>query len=107
MNASSWKNKSTKSTNPSYGLRIIKSFRDSTFTPNRTTWLTVKLYLNNYANNPVVINLSSSFWGTCMELRSKEIGIWFIRNRKAHWKKNHPHQYTLVQRGTSNVFDVS
>lgn len=101
-NASSWKNGNQKSSGAGYGLRIDKKYRDSYF---QKTWSDVILYLPNYSNNPVVIELSPSFWGKCSELRSKEIGIWLINNLRGNWRKRQPYRYTLAQR-RHNEFDV-
>jgi hypothetical protein len=34
--------------------------------------------------------LSDSFWRTCSELRSAEIGRWLLRRRLAPWPKGRP-----------------
>ena len=41
-----------------------------------------------------------SFWnGTCRELISKEIGLWFISNYLASWVKGHPPKLQLEPAG--------
>jgi len=100
-NASSWRNGNSRK--PYYGLRVSKNYRDSNFVGIGNT---VELYLQGYSGNPVKVNLTKSFWSKCLELRSKDIGLWFIYNHKGSWKRKSPHRYTLSQRNNSNIFDI-
>ncbi len=67
-----------------FGLRIPREVRKLLF--NRK-WMSVTLYIEK---KPVEINLTDSFWTTCNELRSKEIGRWLKRHGLDSWPSGNP-----------------
>ena len=103
-NASAWHNGSPNSnTGAGYGLRVDASYAPIIF---QKPWANVELHLNGQIN-PVMINLShSAKSGRCPELRHKGIGLWLISNRNHQWANGQPPRFTLIQRGSLNVFDV-
>jgi len=103
-NASAWHNGSPNlNTGAGYGLRVDASYTPIIF---QKTWANVELHLSGQTN-PVIVNLSrSAKLGRCPELRHKGIGLWFISNSNYQWAKGQPPRFTLIQRGSSNVFDV-
>ena len=72
--ASAWYGGQRLSSGAGYGLRISRIDRDRFF---RTEWSDVTLNLQGSAES-LKVNISTSFWRRCSELRSKEIGHWFL-----------------------------
>lgn len=85
MRATGWSNGRPLSSGAGYGLRISVSDRDRFFRPD---WNHVLLEADG--SRQVVVRLSASFWKTCTELRSAEIGRWLLRRRLAPWQKGAP-----------------
>ena len=76
---------------PKKHMRLFKKHR---------TWLTrhdLVVHLPGVCQ-PLKIRLSLSFWSTCHEMRSAEIGRWMRRRGEAPWPKNRPptYQATLI-----------
>jgi hypothetical protein len=103
-NASAWHNgRPNVQTGAGYGLRIDALFAANIFQQN---WTNVVLYFGG-CQGPVVINLSNSaVSGNCKELRHRGIGQWLHNSGNSQWIHGNPPRFTLVQRGTSNIFDV-
>jgi hypothetical protein len=85
VKAIGWSNGRPLPSGAGYGLRISVSDRDRFFRPN---WNTVSLEVEG--GGKIVGRLSASFWKTCTELRSAEIGRWLLRQRLAPWQKGAP-----------------
>lgn len=91
MLVSGWRkgNPNTK-TGARYGIRLNLGDRDKYF---KKEWDSVTIELDK--RRIVKVNLSSSFWRDCIELRSKWIGKWMIENKVAPWTKYTPPILTL------------
>ena len=74
-----------------YGLRFTTEDRTRHFDPR---WTAVILHLGG--GQTVTTAVSSSFWRTCPELRSAEIGRWFMANGAAPWPKGTPPRVTVT-----------
>ncbi len=97
-----WNNGSYRPTGAGYGIELRAEDRDNYF--NRR-WKKVFLRLEGKLED-IKVNLSESFWNECPELRSKYIGIWLIRNRKAPWQKGRPPK-TIMEFVRGNKFRVN
>jgi hypothetical protein len=85
MRATGWSNGRPLSSGAGYGLRISVSDRDRFF---HSDWDHVLLEVDG--SRQVVVRLSASFWRTCSELRSAEIGRWLLGQRLAPWPRGAP-----------------
>lgn len=77
-------------TGAGYGVRITHRDRDRYFCPE---WPSVTVELDQGAT--IQVNLSSSFWRRCSELRKQEIGKWMLDRGLAPWPKGRPPQMRL------------
>lgn len=68
-----------------YGLRLTAGDRDRNFD---NTWTSVDVELDG--GPTITVDLSPSFWRSCPELRSAEIGQWLIDNGVAPWPLGDP-----------------
>jgi len=68
-----------------YGLRLSPGDRDRNFD---TTWTSVEVELDG--GSTVTVPLNPSFWRSCPELRSEEIGSWLIAAGVAPWPLGDP-----------------
>ncbi len=100
--ATAWNNGQHLRSGAGYGLRIGAQNRDRFF---GSGWNHVTLYLEGY-DQTVSVNITSSFWRRCPELRSKDIGRWLIQNGYAPWEKGDPPQFRITPRG-KRAFDVN
>ena len=67
--------------NSSYGIKLTPNDRDRYFSKPSAV-----LRLEGKAGDVHVNTDKPSFWNdTCMELFSKDIGLWLISNNKAPW----------------------
>jgi hypothetical protein len=101
MRATAWNNGSHHTSGAGYGLRISEEDRDRFFDPD---WTAAVLDLGGEAD--VEVGLSESFWRSCNELRSAEIGRWLRRSGLAPWPKGRPPMLT-VQHVAGNRFAVT
>lgn len=100
MRATAWNNGSHHVSGAGYGLRISEDDRDSFFDPD---WKFAVFDLGGEADAEV--RLSESFWRSCRELRSVEIGRWLRRRGLAPWPKGKPPKLA-VQHVAGNRFAV-
>lgn len=92
MLVKAWNNGAWNQSGAGYGLRISKNDRDIFF--NRA-WSNVILDLPNGIN--ASINLSTSFWNKCPEIRKAEIGRWLISSGYGNWPHGNPSIFQMVQ----------
>lgn len=93
MQVTTWYNGSFNMTGTGYGIRIPKEFRDTHFDPK---WDSILLHIED---KKISIKLNPTFWSTCNELRSKEIGTYLIKNGLGIWDKGQPHTLELLPSG--------
>ncbi len=74
-----------------YGLRISRPHRDRYF---KKGWKTVGIHLGR--GNVLSLPLSDSFWKDCIELRTKDVGIWMRNRGDVPWPKGKPPRYELI-----------
>jgi len=90
MKVFGWNNGQWKRTGAGYGIRMSRSDRDKYF---QRTWDSIFIELEG--NEDVEVNLSNSFWQSCRELRSAQIGRWMIGKGLAAWTKGSPPVFEL------------
>lgn len=84
-----WKN-GRNASNPTLGLRISSSDRDMHF--RRGERATIRL---EGRHGVTVVDPPPSFWTTCPELRSPEIGGWLCAIGAFPWPRNHPLRFRV------------
>ena len=94
IRAIAWTNGSQRSSGAGYGIKISRHDRDRFFDPS---WSAIVLQLPG--QDPVIIQLSESFWKSCIELRSAAIGRWLILNGLAPWPPGSPPVVPLHKTG--------
>ncbi len=95
MRVVGWSNGSPNNlTGAGFGIRISRQDREQSFEPN---WQTVIVDLDG--QDDVAINVSPSFWRSCIELRSPRIGAWMLREGLAPWPTGHPPELELEPLG--------
>ena len=77
-----------------YGIRISRDDRERYFDRE---WKAVTVDLDG--QEEVAVNLSPSFWRSCIELRSKKIGAWMRREGLAPWPTGEPPELELQAQG--------
>lgn len=80
-----------------YGLRVRPADRQRFF---RRGWTNVRLHLPGHG--VAVIPLSPSFWRSCPELRSEQIGRWLRAIGAAPWRPHNPPRFWLQPAGDAN-----
>lgn len=100
MKVTTWNNGSFNASGAGYGIKIPKSSRDQYFNRN---WDSVVLHIED---REVEVKLCDTFWTTCNELRSKEIGLFLIRNGLGDWVKGLPNEVSLTS-VKDNTFKLS
>ena len=85
MYATGWHNGSRPEEPDGYGLRLAPRDRDKYF---EREWNEVVIALE--AGPEVTIALSPSFWRSCSELRSPEVGQWLLASQAAPWRQGSP-----------------
>lgn len=85
MRATAWNNGSHSASGAGYGIHISRADRDLHF---RKAWEHAVLDLGGEAE--ATVRLTGSFWRSCTELRSAEIGRWFRRHGIAPWPTGRP-----------------
>lgn len=88
--ASAWAGGKT----PSYGLRVSIADRDRHFD---RAWDAVTLSLPD--GSKVDAPITPGFWNKCSEVRSPEIGRWFVASGLAPWPKGTPPRFELRMLG--------
>jgi hypothetical protein len=101
MRATAWNNGSHHASGAGYGLRISEKDRDSLFD---RSWREVVFDLGGEAE--ATARLSESFWRSCSELRSAEIGRWLRRHNLAPWPHGRPPTFT-VRHLEGNRFSIA
>lgn len=87
MRASGWHNGRPPRESAGYGIKFAPTDRDRHFDPE---WAEVILELDG--GTEVVVPLSASFWRSCSELRSAQVGRWLLGQGAAPWPtKTPPH----------------
>jgi hypothetical protein len=86
VRAVGWRGGSNDERSPAgYGIKFTPADRDRHFDP---AWTSVVLEL---ADGPTVeVPLTDSFWRSCSELRSAELGRWLLASGRAPWPKHAP-----------------
>jgi hypothetical protein len=77
-----------------YGLRVEPGDRECYF---RRQWRQVQLRLPGL-DRAVAVPLTASFWRSCPELRSPEIGAWLRGLGWGTWRRQHPPRFALRRR---------
>ena len=77
------------------GLRVDAESRRRVFLPLKGVLRSVRLVLPGHAVQPRC-TLSPTFWTTCPEFRSAEIGRWMEKRGDKPWPLGNPPQYTAV-----------
>lgn len=85
MRARGWNNGHPLDSGAGYGLRISAGDRDRFFDRG---WNRVVVDLDD--DGSAEVSLSPSFWRTCVELRSAEVGRWLLRRGLAPWPNGDP-----------------
>ena len=91
MMVSGWKGGTEGLSVPAEHMRLLSKHR------TRLTRHDLVVHLPG-VREPLKIRLSPSFWSTCPEMRSVEIGRWMRRRGEAPWPKGRPPRYqaTLI-----------
>jgi hypothetical protein len=86
MRAVGWQGGSAGAHSPAgYGVKFTPADRDRYF---EQSWTHVILELED---GPVIeVRLTDSFWRSCSELRSAELGRWLLESGRAPWPKHAP-----------------
>ena len=100
MRATGWNNGSCSASGAGYGLRVSREDRDRYFD---ATWEQALFHLDG--ETVVIARLSPSFWRSCSELRSAELGKWFRHHGVAPWPKGRPPELEIRPMG-GNRFSV-
>ena len=89
-----WGGSRNDQTGAGYGIRIRERDRKRHFDPDSTE-VTVDLD----GQEEVAVDLTPSFWRSCIELRSPRIGAWMLREGLAPWPTGHPPELELEPLG--------
>lgn len=81
-------------TGAGYGTRIGRDDRERYFDRD---WEAVTVELGG--REEAVVNVSASFWRSCIELRSRKIGAWMLHKGLAPWPTGHPPKLQLERQG--------
>ena len=85
MHVSGWHNGGPPLEPAGYGLKFVARDRDKYFDRD---WTTVVVALEGA--DDVELPLSASFWRSCTELRSAQVGSWLLAQGAAPWPKGSP-----------------
>lgn len=92
MQVTGWKNQGGAPTEPSgYGLSVTKTDRRHF----DRSWSDVIIELEN--DGVAIARLNETFWSTCPELRSADIGRWLLELGVAPWGTRAPPRIALTQ----------
>jgi len=90
MRARGWHNGSpNRRTGAGYGLIIAQRDRDAHF---QKDWRAVCVRVGA---REIVVTLGRSFWNTCADFHSAEIGRWMVSQGLAPWERGHPPVFEL------------
>lgn len=92
MHATAWHNGVPTNEPAGYGIKFTAADRDRVF---HKAWNDVVLDLE--ASGSVVVGLSASFWRSCSELHSADLGRWLLEQRAAPWPKGNPPGLAVTQ----------
>lgn len=98
MIVKTWNDGSYNDSGAGYGIKISKCDRSKLFSKLDNK---VIIHIGNISNS-IEITLRDTFWTTCSELRSCEIGKYLIDNGLRRWEKYKPHKLLLVPQGSNN-----
>jgi hypothetical protein len=84
VRATAWHNGGPPTDAAGYGIKFTKIDRDQYFEKG---WTEVVVELDGIQAN---LTVTPSFWRTCSELRSAEIGRWLLNNGGAPWHRGQP-----------------
>jgi hypothetical protein len=85
MRATGWHGGGSTTDPGGYGIRFSAQDRQKHFDP---LWETVILEMDG--DRSTTITLNPSFWRSCSELRSADIGQWLLDAQVAPWSKGAP-----------------
>ncbi len=74
------------------GLRVDAESRRRVLLPLKRTLQRVRIELPGYAAQPLC-DVSRTFWTTCPEFRSSEIGRWMTKRGDQPWPRGNPPTY--------------
>lgn len=74
------------------GLRVSAESRSRVFEPLKGELSQVQVVLPGHPVQPLC-RVTSTFWTTCPELRSAEIGRWMVARGEKPWPRGHPPRY--------------
>lgn len=88
------------------GFRIDLESRSRVFEPLQNTLRHVQVVLPG-RETPTHCRITPTFWTTCPEFRSDEIGRWMVRRGEKPWEKGRPPRYeaelVVVDDGTTGI----
>jgi hypothetical protein len=96
--ARGWKN-GRNSAKPTLGLAISIADRDRYF---RRRWEAVAVHLPG-RRGVTIVELNPSFWRSCPELRSPEIGRWLRGTGVFPWPHGSPPRYNVAVEGDGEI----
>ena len=85
-----------------FGLRISKKDRDALL--RGLDKITLKLPLDDGQAQSLEIGLNASFWGSCPEFRSRDIGAWMKQRGDYPWRSRQTPKYRA--RVTGSVIEI-
>lgn len=85
-----------------FGLRISKKDRDALL--RGLDKITLKLPLKGGRTQSLEINLNVSFWSSCPEFRSRDIGTWMKQRGDYPWRSRQTPKY--LARVTGRVIEI-
>ena len=87
-------------------MRVGKESRRRVFEPFRKTLRRVRVELPGQGVQPTC-RITSTFWTTCPEFRSAEIGRWMTQRGEKPWARGNPPRYeaelVALDGGTATV----
>ena len=94
MIVTGWNNGAWRPNGVGYGVKVRKQDRDKHF---QREWASVLITIDG--NDSVRIELSSSFWRDCPELRSRKVGAWMRAQGFSTWPAYKPPKFKLIPSG--------
>ncbi|MEO7555001.1 MAG: hypothetical protein ABIV94_00175 [Acidimicrobiales bacterium] len=85
VRATGWHNGTAPDDPSGYGIRLTPRDRDTYFDPS---WGSVIVEMDG--TDATTVAIAPSFWRSCPELRSADIGRWFLDAQTAPWAKGSP-----------------
>lgn len=88
-----------------FGLRVSKKDRDALL--HGLDKITLKLPLKGGQTQSLEISLNVSFWSSCPEFRSRDIGTWMKQRGDYPWRSRQTPKYRArVTGGVIEIVDV-